>query len=366
MDFWMIGNKWVLLVYVIAASFFLTSTATTWEILAYLTYMIMSFMIPIFKHQRPRIALAVLSAGLVILFAFQLNPSFLLLLPISLYEMVLFSGGLTRFAFALMALSLLLVPQEMLLLYLLVSLLSFFLYAGLRFYTEKLSRMDDRLETMREEQQKLTRSLNENNAYMRQSAYTIQLEERNRLSQQIHDEVGHAMAGALIQMEASRRLLTSDPGKSAELLSNAIAISKEGLEQIRLTLKNIKPKSEELGINRLRLFVDELAARHTISASVIHSGDIDLITPIQWNVIQQNATEAVTNSLKYGEATAIEIEISVLNRFIKAVVADNGQGAAKIIKGLGIVGMEERAASAGGTVIVDGSKGFSVTTLLPI
>jgi signal transduction histidine kinase len=47
-------------------------------------------------------------------------------------------------------------------------------------------------------------------------------------------------------------------------------------------------------------------------------------------------------------------------------VADNGKGAGKVKKGLGILGMEERAASAGGTVIVDGSRGFSVITLLPI
>lgn len=51
---------------------------------------------------------------------------------------------------------------------------------------------------------------------------------------------------------------------------------------------------------------------------------------------------------------------------IKAVVVDNGLGTGKLIKGLGIIGMEERAASINGKVIVDGSKGFSVTTLLPL
>ncbi|MCY8016369.1 sensor histidine kinase, partial [Bacillus haynesii] len=44
---------------------------------------------------------------------------------------------------------------------------------------------------------------------------------------------------------------------------------------------------------------------------------------------------------------------------------DNGKGRQKIKKGMGIIGMEERAASVNGKVIVDGSNGFSVTTLLP-
>lgn len=366
MELWMIAGKSALLVYVISASYFLTAATTAWEVLAYLSYAIFVFLVPIFKKAKPRMLLTALIAALVIWLAYRLNPMFLHLLPFSLYEFVQYAAGKTVYGLGLAAVSLVLVPPGQLPLYALVSVLVYLLYAALRRHTDKLRRMEDQHEAMREELQRLTRSLNESNEYIRQSAYTIKLEERNRLSQRIHDEVGHAMAGALIQMEASRRVLATNPGQSAELLGNAIAISKEGLERIRLTLKDMKPKSEELGINRLRLFVDELAAKHAIAATVTHSGDLDLITPVQWNIIQLNATEAVTNSLKYGAATAISIEISVLNRFVKAVVADNGRGAAKIIKGLGIVGMEERAATAGGNVIVDGSKGFTVTTLLPI
>jgi signal transduction histidine kinase len=56
----------------------------------------------------------------------------------------------------------------------------------------------------------------------------------------------------------------------------------------------------------------------------------------------------------------------VLNTLIKVEILDNGKGAQKVIKGLGIIGMEERTAAVNGTIIVDGSRGFSVTTLIPI
>jgi signal transduction histidine kinase len=212
---------------------------------------------------------------------------------------------------------------------------------------------------------RLSREANDNSEFLRQSEYTFKLEERNRLSQQIHDQVGHAMAGALIQMEASRRLIAADPARAEELLGNAIRISREGLDSIRRTLKDLKPKAEELGIGRLRLFADEVSARHGIASTVTYDGDLDRITPAQWRVIQQNATEAVTNTLKYAQATAIHLEVRVLHTFVRAAVTDNGIGAAKVVKGLGIAGMEERAAALGGTVIVDGTRGFSVTTLLP-
>ncbi|WP_027093906.1 sensor histidine kinase [Cohnella thermotolerans] len=365
MDLWMMGNKTALLLYVVIATSFLTQKATSWEILAYLIYICVNVAIPIFKRRKPQLLLSAVSCAVVVFFAYQLNMLFLLLLPVNLYELVLLSEGRRRFALLLGLVPLFLIPKSELPVYILSTSLSFLLYASLRVHTEKLERMEDERENLRADLQNLTQSLSMNMEYIRQSEYTIKLEERNRLSQQIHDEVGHAMAGALIQMEASRTLLASNRDKAAELLGNAIAISKEGLERIRLTLKDMKPRSEELGIHRLRLFADELSARHGIAATVVHAGDLGVITPIQWQIIHENAKEAVTNSLKYGSPTAIEMEVRVLNRMIRAVVADNGKGAPKIVKGLGIVGMEERAAGAGGTVIVDGTKGFRVTTLLP-
>ncbi|CAM3636837.1 histidine kinase [Cohnella lubricantis] len=366
MDLWIIGNKLGLLVYIILSVSILPKTGTPWDILAYLIYLCVNVTIPIFRNDaRIQQLLSACSAVLVVYFAYRLDTSFVLLLPVNLYELVLLWEGRRRIALAISLIPLVMIPREELPVYILSTFLSFLLYTGLRLQMERLKRVDEERETLRLEMQNLSHLLNKNQEYIRQSEYTIKLEERNRLSQQIHDEVGHAMAGALIQMEASRTLLAANPDKSAELLGNAISISKEGLERIRLTLKDMKPRSEELGIHRLRLFADELSAKHALKATVTHEGNLDVITPMQWRIIHENATEAVTNSLKYGHASAIEIEVRVLNRMIRSSVSDNGIGARKIVKGLGIVGMEERAASVGGTVIVDGAHGFRVTTLLP-
>jgi signal transduction histidine kinase len=216
--------------------------------------------------------------------------------------------------------------------------------------------------------QRLSKNLHENKEYMRQSEYTYRLEERNRISQQIHDSIGHSMTGALIQMEAAKSLLSIDQVKAGELLQNAINISKEGIEDIRITLKNMKPTTEQLGLQRLKLMIEEFSVQHDLRMPFLYKGNIDLITPIQWKIISENITEALTNALKYSGATEISIEIYVLNKLIRVEVKDNGRGigSGKVVKGLGIVGMEERTASVKGTIIVDGTNGFSVTTLLPL
>ncbi len=72
-------------------------------------------------------------------------------------------------------------------------------------------------------------------------------------------------------MEAAKRMLGSHPDKAAELLQNAITISKEGIEDIRITLKNMKPPAEQMGIHRLRTFIDEFSAKNGMLGSVYAS-----------------------------------------------------------------------------------------------
>lgn len=235
-------------------------------------------------------------------------------------------------------------------------------------YSEQLMKaigLEEELDRLRMKQERLARRLSDGQEQQRNSEYTHKLEERNRLSQEIHDGVGHSMTGALIQMEAAKRLLARDPERAEQLLDNAIGISKGAIEEIRLTLHRLKPPTEQLGMSRLREKVESFGMSSGLQAGVSGSGDLESIGPLYWKIIQDNVTESLTNALKYSGATAVHVEVSVLKRYIKAVVTDNGRGKDKIVKGLGLKGMEERAASVGGTVVADGSRGFSVTTLLP-
>ncbi|COG58724.1 sensor histidine kinase [Streptococcus pneumoniae] len=233
-------------------------------------------------------------------------------------------------------------------------------------YISRVVKLESQNDKMRKDMQRLTKSLHENKEYIRQSEYTFKLEERNRLSQEIHDKIGHSMTGALIQMEAAKRLMEIDKEKSAELLQNAIHISKDGIESIRITLKNMKPPTEQIGIHRMKLFIEEFAGKNDVNIPFVYKGNLDMISPIQWKIIGENVMEALTNAMKYADATVISIDIHVLNKMVKVQVKDNGKGAVLVKKGLGIMGMEERTASVNGKIIVDGTSGFAVTMLLPI
>ncbi|SHE88132.1 hypothetical protein SAMN05444392_104108 [Seinonella peptonophila] len=248
----------------------------------------------------------------------------------------------------------------------LILIFSLIIFQMRKQYEEHLLKHETINDQLRHESQVLKKQLILSNQYLKQSEYTIKLEERNRLSQMIHDQVGHAIAGSLIQLKAMKMLKDSDQEKATELLQNAIHILSEGLDTIRATLKNIKPKTEQLGIHQIRLMLDKFSSTFPLQNSFHFQGNIEKISAIHWKIIYENLVECLTNTMKYSKATTVSVKIHVLNKLIKIEMKDNGVGVSKVKKGLGIQGMEERAAKVHGTIIVDGSHGFSVTMLFPL
>ncbi|UNK15838.1 histidine kinase [Paenibacillus sp. N3/727] len=360
-----IGYKVALLVFTIGQSLSSETSLTPWYILSVLLYLSTNLLFYMLKKESFRPLVAVLSIGIAIAM-FQDHPLVIFLLPAHLYELAsIFVDKQEIASSLLMMIPLLLVPRQLMLLYILIAAVTLIYFSTLKLYDNKLRGQHSELERMRGDLERVHTQLQENNEFLRQAEYTLKLEERNRLSQDIHDNIGHAMTSALIQMEAAKRLIKINSDQASLLLDNAIHISKEGIESIRFDLKKMKPPTEQMGVNRMKLFIDEFSDNHPIRTAFTYEGNMDFISPIHWKIIQDNMKEAFTNMMKYAGATAVSIHVQVLPTLIKATVTDNGQGKGKIVKGLGIIGMEERAAAVGGKVIVDGSQGFSVTTLIP-
>ncbi|MEK4062532.1 MULTISPECIES: sensor histidine kinase [Paenibacillus] len=369
MQLWIAGNKILLLLLVIFTAYFTVVEPDRWLVLLVLIYIAMNLLISIVHTALFRQALLLLLMVYLIGCAIYTHPSFWMLFPLIVYEFAEFRSARSRWGLSagllLVLLPMLYLPPSMLVLYSGLAVLSFLSYTVLRQAVAKVCTQSRELEQLRTDLEQKAKHLLESHDLIKTSEYTVKLEERNRLTQEIHDGIGHSMTGALIQMEAAKRLLSTDPVTAGGLLQNAINISKQGIEEIRLTLHNNKPATEQLGLHRLNKAVESFGAQAGLMTSVVHAGDMEVITPLQWGIIHKNVSEALTNTAKYAVASAVHVEIRVLKQYIKAVVSDNGRGAARIIKGIGLSGMEERTAAVSGTVIADGKRGFTVTTLIP-
>ncbi|WML58882.1 histidine kinase [Neobacillus sp. PS2-9] len=366
MELWMIFTKLILLLYIAFTCIRAEVNHISWVVLTFLLYFCLTITMYIFKNHTVKRVLLMLTIALSVTACILVQPLFCLVLPLAIIEL---SGEFVHSRLTLLMLSavpILYIKVELQPIYGLAATLCFLIFTMTQLYHDKLEKNEAQIDTMRKTLHRLTKNINENTEYIRQSEYTFKLEERNRISQEIHDKIGHSMTGALFQMEAAKRLMETDQSKATELLQNAINISKEGIEKIRMTLKNIKPPTEQVGINRMKLLIDDFNAKQSIKTVLTYEGNLDHITPIQWKIIHENVTEALTNAMKYSGATLISVDVKVLNKIIRVEVKDNGVGTEMIKKGLGIIGMEERTATVNGKIIVDSTHGFSVTTLLPI
>lgn len=230
---------------------------------------------------------------------------------------------------------------------------------------ESLSVLKKNNERLRDRNEELLGRLDASNEYEAQMRYLSQIEERNSLAQNIHDKVGHTLAGSIIQLEAAELILDTQKDKASSIIKNVKDNLKEGMDSVRTTLRTIKPPAEQLGVNRLKLILDEFSLNNEIRTSFSYTGRLDIVSHFQWKVMIDNTKEALTNVLKHSKASNVDVRLEVMNRLIKAEVRDNGLGAPSIKKGMGLSGMEERTENAGGKLIIDASGGFSVITILP-
>src|SRR5699024_9925199 len=200
---------------------------------------------------------------------------FFLLIPLSILELTVHRPYLRIVGLIIAIFPVVYMPGDIKGYYLIMSIFSWMILYLNHTITEYLEKKEKQLDTMRLTHDGLMRRVSENEAFIRQSTYMFKLEERNRISQQIHDDVGHAITGALIQMEASKKMMAVDEKRAEELLTNAIGITQDGISSIHQTLRDLKPTTEQYGINQLKLYLDEFKANHPIQTTFTYQGDLD-------------------------------------------------------------------------------------------
>lgn len=367
METWIILSKLFIITYILLKTLLMTNSINSSFILIFLCYICITMFMYIVKNRAMKILLAFSSLILLFISFKFTNNLFILLMPLGLYEV--FSLYYKNFMIIAHIISITqifflkegLIPEYILILLLgsLINLLSI----------RSHEKINDLLKTgneLREKNYNLKNNLSKNLDYENQIKYMSQLEERNKIAQEIHDKIGHTIAGSLMQLEAAKVLLQRDKEEAENILQNSIDTLRVGMDNIRATLRNVKPPSEQIGINKIKLILDQFMLSSNIIGVLNLKGDLEIITSLQWKILQENILEALTNIIKHSNATKVSVNIEVLNKYIKCEVKDNGIGANKLVKGIGLIGFEERTEGAGGKVIIDGSAGFSVIFLLPV
>lgn len=319
----------------------------------------------IYKNKE-KLKLVLILEGIFIFIAVEyIDVKFCFFLPSYVYS--IFEEGIKPvYNIIIVAVSWFFIPPDLRNEFVVVAFLTYICFRDARISNARVNDLNERCDRLSALNSRMQSYVDENKVYKKQIMYTLQLEERNKLSQKMHDKIGHTISGSLMMLESAIIVMDKDKEKGTEIIKSVISVLRNGMEDIRKTLRSIKPVKEELGINRIKLLANEFENNKNIKVNLFYYGDLEYISYDEWNVIYDNITEALTNSVKYSDARNIKITIDILEKLVKVEIKDDGKGNENFAKGMGITGMEERTSKANGKLIIDGSNGFSVIMLLPL
>ena len=194
--------------------------------------------------------------------------------------------------------------------------------------------------------------------------------ERNRVARDVHDTLGQTMTLLITLLQVSNIALQNDPLKAQEKLTEALRVAGEGLTELRRSIAGLAPR--RLTTDSLIKALDSLFSDYRKSGMEIEflvSGLNDILLQDEHSgVIFRICQEALTNSLRHGKASQVDIMIRCCDGWLKLFIIDNGYGCAQINKGIGLVGMEERITSLQGRIAYgsDGESGFNIHVEIPL
>lgn len=210
----------------------------------------------------------------------------------------------------------------------------------------------------------LVNKINNFDKYVEQSRVVATLKERNYISQKLHDSLGHRITGSLMQLEVTLEMIDKDKELSKKFLKNAMNNLREGMDEIRSFLSNIKPENKVYNFEDIKELLLKFQYETSIKTLFNIKGDTSKIKSKYLEAITLNIKEALTNCAKYSEATKIEVSIYCYNKVIRVEIKDNGIGCKRVNKGLGLRGMEERIEKINGRVNYSCDNGFIINMII--
>ena len=205
------------------------------------------------------------------------------------------------------------------------------------------------------------------------------VEERLRIARELHDVIGHTMAGISVQAGVGIHLMSTRPAQTVAALSTIKQISDQGLTDVKTILGILRadgddpdqPRAPRGGLDQLDALLDPVrAAGVRTTLNVPHSARplpaaVDLAA---YRIIQ----EALTNVVRHARARTVQLDLCYGPAQLVIEIRDDGKGAGPGHQddggdGHGMTGMRERAVALSGQFTAgphpDG--GFQVRCVIP-
>ncbi len=198
--------------------------------------------------------------------------------------------------------------------------------------------------------------------------------ERARLSREVHDGIGNALAAAVLRLEVAARVTEKRPEETGATLKEEAQALREAMDAVRDWTFFTRPwPTGAPGVPPSQVLareVERLSLRTGLPVTVEGGGLLDDLPEAARGAALRISQEALTNAAKYARAGCARVVLQRDGRFVRVSITDDGCGfdAAAARPGIGLTSMRERAESLGGTLAVSAASGcgVTVTARLPV
>lgn len=193
--------------------------------------------------------------------------------------------------------------------------------------------------------------------------------ERNRISRELHDSIGHALSTIVINLRAIEKMSVVDFEKTSEMAQTLTEFSKDALSNLRQTLSELKPS--EISAKTIQFAIEELISNFSQLSSIIVnfgvSKNIWEIGEERELVIYRIVQEFLSNSAKHGKPKTINIFMNYGQSELILSLKDDGLGTDEIVENIGLRGIRERVIEVGGNIQYSSTvgEGFFMRVVMP-
>jgi signal transduction histidine kinase len=205
------------------------------------------------------------------------------------------------------------------------------------------------------------------------------MDERSRISREIHDTLAQAFVATSVQLECLEEALEAQATPTTKVrrhLETAKKVVEESLEEARRAVWVLRPQSIESGlVPALQTLVARLSGGTVVELKV--TGAERELPPLVASNLLRIAHEALANARRHAGARRIEVRLSYAPDTVTLAVADDGKGMNPRASGdsgpgpsnghgQGLLGMRERAAQMGGSLSVAGGPEAGTTVAVEV
>jgi signal transduction histidine kinase len=229
-------------------------------------------------------------------------------------------------------------------------------FAGFVFVTSMVARQQAQA---RDEQRRLNAELRATRALLAESA---RVNERTRISRELHDLLGHHLTALSLNLEVASHLTQ---GQAHEHVGQAHTLARLLLSDVREAVSQIRGNDAIDMAATLLPLADNVPG---LTIDMVMPKPFLLEDPERAHVLLRCTQEIITNAVRHAQAQMLRLRYGWDGNAIRLQARDDGRGAENASAGNGLAGMRERLTAYGGELEIESSpgQGFTLRLYLPL